>query len=165
MSMGIPQRYQTLARFPDQRVAIDTSPACSLTLHGPRPPSPPYKGRFFTGSQVFAPPSPWQGEGEWGAPNDARRRSFAWRPFLIDVIRKSWRHGFPVLRLNHSRTAPCQRPHDSSRDERWTRQHAGESPLCDCGKVGVPFGERCWIGLFTRLIDRAFVDDLAVVHV
>jgi len=28
----------------------------------------------------------------------------------------------------------------------------------------VPWGERRWVKLLTRLIDRAFVDDLAVVH-
>ena len=32
------------------------------------------------------------------------------------------------------------------------------------GKSRVPFGERRWVELSTRLIDRAFVDDLAVVH-
>jgi hypothetical protein len=83
----------------------------------------------------------------------------------IDVNRRSWHQGFPVPRFDHGRTTPCQRLHDSSRDERWTRQHAGEPPSYVCGKIRVSVGEKCWIGLFTRLIDRAFVDDLAVVHV
>ena len=38
------------------------------------PPLPPYKGRFFTGSPAFAPPSPCQGEG-WGE-GASRRRLF-----------------------------------------------------------------------------------------
>ena len=34
-----------------------------------------------------------------------------------------------------------------------------------CGKAGAPSDERRGVGSFTRLINRALVDDLAVVHV
>jgi hypothetical protein len=95
-------------------------------------------------------------------PSRQRQASFARRALLETP--PGGRDAMVSPRPNHRRAATRRRPHASSRGERRRRGRGGESSSCVGGKAGAPCGERPGAGLLTRLINRALVDDLAIIQ-